>query len=148
MSKPSHDEQTAAGPEELSRQVERTRAELGDTVGALAARTDVRARAQEKAAEAREQAAAKAGELRARAAGLAHQAQDKLADPVKDKAAHAAEGARVKAARAGKLWEEKAPDPIRRTTALGLRLVRGNPRVLLGVAGVGAVVWLACRRKG
>jgi hypothetical protein len=40
--------------QELTEEIERTRAELGDTVGALAAKADVKARAQEKAAGARQ----------------------------------------------------------------------------------------------
>jgi uncharacterized protein DUF3618 len=40
--------------QELTEEIERTRAELGDTVGALAAKADVKARAQEKAADARQ----------------------------------------------------------------------------------------------
>jgi Protein of unknown function (DUF3618) len=40
--------------QELTDEIERTRAELGDTVGALAAKADMKARAQEKAADARQ----------------------------------------------------------------------------------------------
>jgi hypothetical protein len=101
MTQPPHDEPTAAGPEELREQVEHTRAELGQTVEALAAKADVKARAQEKAAEARQQATAKAGELKeqagvkagelkAKAAQAAAQVQGKIPDPVKDRAVQAA----------------------------------------------------------
>lgn len=159
MTQPPHDKPTASSPEELREQVEQTRTALGGTVQALAAKTDVKARAQEKAAEVKEQAAAKAGELKeqatvkavelkAKAAGLAHQAQDRLPDPVKDKAAQAAEQARVKAAQASQLWQEKASGPVREKTAQGAQLARDNRNLLLA-AGVAVVVWLACRsRKG
>ena len=40
--------------QELTEEIERTRAELGDTVEALAAKADVKARAQEKVADARQ----------------------------------------------------------------------------------------------
>jgi Protein of unknown function (DUF3618) len=40
---------SAPSDEDLQRQIERTRAELGDTVAALTHKVDVRARAQEKA---------------------------------------------------------------------------------------------------
>ncbi|WP_055493434.1 DUF3618 domain-containing protein [Streptomyces sp. TP-A0356] len=117
MTQPPHDEQTASSPAELREQVQQTRHELGQTVEALAARTDVKARVQEKTAEVRQQAAVKAGELRAMAADAAHQVQDRLPDPVKDTAAQAG------------------------------RAARGNRTVLLlATAGV-AVVWLASRRK-
>ncbi|MET7938122.1 DUF3618 domain-containing protein [Streptomyces sp. NPDC005322] len=68
MTQPPHEEHSASSPEELREQVEHTRHELGQTVQALAARTDVKARAQEKATEVKEQAAVKAGELKAKAA--------------------------------------------------------------------------------
>ncbi|WP_406723591.1 hypothetical protein WJ438_01340 [Streptomyces sp. GD-15H] len=130
----------------------------GQTVEALAAKTDVKARAQEKAVEVKEQAAAKAGELKeqatvkagelkAKAADLAHQAQDRLPDPVKDKAAQTAAQARAKAAQAGQLWQEKAPEPVRQKTAQGAQLARDNRKVLLAAAGVAVVLWLACRRR-
>ena len=47
---------------ELREDIERTRQELGETVEALAAKTDVTARARHKAAQAKEQAAAKAAQ--------------------------------------------------------------------------------------
>ncbi|MEU6093080.1 DUF3618 domain-containing protein [Streptomyces sp. NPDC047085] len=136
MTQPPHDEPTAAGPAELREQVEHTREELGQTVQALAAKTDVKARAQEKAAEAKEQAAAKAGELKEQATVKAGELKAK-----------AAEQARAKTAQAGQLWEEKTPDPVRQKTAQGAQLARHNRKVLLAAAGVAAVVWLACRRR-
>ena len=80
MTQPPHDEPTAAGPEELREQVERTRRHLGDTVEERAGRTDVKARAQEKAA-------AKASELSGQA--------------------------RATADRAGRMWRDKDPRPVR-----------------------------------
>ncbi|MDN3261259.1 DUF3618 domain-containing protein [Streptomyces sp. CSDS2] len=120
MTQPPHDEPTASGPEELREQIEHTRQELGETVEALAAKTDVRARAKEKAAEVREQAA-------------------EVRDEVKEQAA-------AKAAQAGRLWQEKAPEPVRQTTARTARWSRDN-RVLLLAGGATLLLWLACRRK-
>jgi hypothetical protein len=124
MTQPPHDEPTATGPEELREQVERTRRELGDTVQELAGRTDVKARAQEKAAAVkgqmtalREQTAAKASELtgqaRAKAAEATHALQDRLPEPVRDKAAAAAGQTRATADRAGQVWQDKASGPVR-----------------------------------
>ncbi|MFJ4487349.1 DUF3618 domain-containing protein [Streptomyces longwoodensis] len=59
------------GPEELRERVERTRAELGRTVQALAAKADVKARAREKAAEAGRHASRTVGELKAQGVQLA-----------------------------------------------------------------------------
>jgi hypothetical protein len=75
MTRTPHDQSTTAGPEELREHVERTRAELGHTIQALAAKTDVKSRAREKAAEVRQQGAGKARELKGRAGGLASQAR-------------------------------------------------------------------------
>ncbi|MEU6889786.1 DUF3618 domain-containing protein [Streptomyces viridosporus] len=151
MTQPPHDEPTASSPDELREQVEQTREEHGQTVEALAAKTDVKSRAQDKAAakagELKEQTAVKAEELKTKAAGLAHQAQDRLPDPVKDKAAQAAGQARAKAAQAGQTWQEKAPEPVRVKTAQGAQLARDNRNLLLAAAGVAVVVWLACRRR-
>jgi ElaB/YqjD/DUF883 family membrane-anchored ribosome-binding protein len=47
---------TPTGPDELRRDIEQTRAELGETVEALAAKADVKARAQEAAQEAADEA--------------------------------------------------------------------------------------------
>ncbi|MFE5210445.1 DUF3618 domain-containing protein [Streptomyces sp. NPDC056600] len=76
MTQPSNDESTAAGEEDLRDHVEATRQELGKTVEALAAKADVKSRAQEKAAEVKGQAAAKAGELKVKAAQGARAARD------------------------------------------------------------------------
>ena len=45
-------------PEEIRRDIEETREELGDTVEALAAKTDVKAHAQEKVEDVKQQARA------------------------------------------------------------------------------------------
>ena len=62
---------TAAGsaseqrtPEEIRRDIEATRGELGDTVEALAAKADVKAQAKDKADEVKAQAKGKADELK------------------------------------------------------------------------------------
>jgi uncharacterized protein DUF3618 len=54
-----------SGPnqEEIKQEIERTREHLGETVEALAAKADVKARAQAKAADATTKAQAKVGEL-------------------------------------------------------------------------------------
>jgi F0F1-type ATP synthase assembly protein I len=51
------------GPEEIREDIEQTRDELGDTVAAMAEKTDVKQQAQAKAGELKEQASAKAKEL-------------------------------------------------------------------------------------
>ncbi|WP_172385880.1 DUF3618 domain-containing protein [Streptomyces sp. MNP-20] len=157
MTRLPHEDESAESPRELRDQVEQTRHELAGTVAALAAKADVRARAQEKATEVKEQTVAKAGELKEqavvkarelkdKAADAATRAQDKLPDlpaPVRDKAVQA----RAQAARTGRVWEEKAPEPLRARTAQGARAARNNRAVLLAAGGAAALVWLAYRRR-
>jgi ElaB/YqjD/DUF883 family membrane-anchored ribosome-binding protein len=54
-------------PEEIRREIEATRQDLGDTVEALAAKADVKARARERIAQTKESVAQKAGDLRSKA---------------------------------------------------------------------------------
>jgi Protein of unknown function (DUF3618) len=55
------------GPEQIRADIERTRQDLGDTVAALAEKTDVKTRAREKVAEVRENVTQKRTELAGRA---------------------------------------------------------------------------------
>lgn len=57
----------ARDPEEIRRDIDQTRRELGDTVEALAAKADVKARARERIATTKTSVANKAGELRSKA---------------------------------------------------------------------------------
>jgi len=69
----ARDQTTAAtpnedrGPEEIRREIEHTREELGDTVAALAAKTDVKAQAQQGVEEARQSVRDKVDEVKATA---------------------------------------------------------------------------------
>ena len=56
--------QTEPDPEELRKEIEETRAELGDTVEALSHKADVKARASEKIDERKQAVSAKADELK------------------------------------------------------------------------------------
>ncbi|MEU1192555.1 DUF3618 domain-containing protein [Streptomyces sp. NPDC005859] len=162
MTQPPQDEPTAAGPEELRRQVERTRHELGETVEALSAKTDVKARAQEKATALKEQAGATASHLseqartkatalkeqagttashlseqaRTKATEAAHLLEEKVPAPVKDTAAATAVQVRAKAGQAEQLWQEKAP-----------RQVRDHRGALIGAAAAVALAYLLLRRS-
>jgi hypothetical protein len=51
------------GPEEIRRDIESTRRELGDTVEALSAKTDVKGQAQQRVAEARQSVTDRKDEL-------------------------------------------------------------------------------------
>ncbi|MEU8577160.1 DUF3618 domain-containing protein [Streptomyces asoensis] len=139
MTQPPQDEPTAAGPEELRRQVEQTRHELGETVEALAAKTDVKARAQEKATALKEQAGTTAAHLseqaRAKATEAVHLIEEKVPAPVKETAAAAAVQVKAKAGQAEQLWQEKAPSQV-----------RDRRGALIGAAAAVALAYLLLRR--
>lgn len=61
-------ERGAKGPDELRRQIEQTRHELGDTVAELAEKMDVKARARAQADELKDRAGAVTAQMRSRAA--------------------------------------------------------------------------------
>ncbi|MGP2442301.1 DUF3618 domain-containing protein [Streptomyces sp. JW3] len=67
----------AKGPDELRRQVEEARGRLAGTVGELAERTDVKGRAQARAADLRDKAGALTVQLRSSAAQAGHAVQDR-----------------------------------------------------------------------
>ncbi|MFG3321988.1 DUF3618 domain-containing protein [Streptomyces sp. NPDC048171] len=104
----------AKGPDELRRQIEETRSQLGDTVEELAGKADVKGRAKARAADLRDKAGAMTVQLRSSAAHAGHTVQDR-------------------AGRAGHSAEEHVPDRARGAVRTGL----GHPRVLL-VAGAAA----------
>jgi ElaB/YqjD/DUF883 family membrane-anchored ribosome-binding protein len=60
-------DQTPDDPQELRDEIERTRQDLGDTVAALAEKTDVKARAREKVADVRQNVSDRRTELVGRA---------------------------------------------------------------------------------
>ncbi|MGX1548920.1 DUF3618 domain-containing protein [Streptomyces adustus] len=83
MSRPLHEGPTTATPEELREQLDRTRRELGATVAALAAKTDVKARAQAKAVRIGRRTATSAAVLRERLVLRAERAE-RPSGPVRD----------------------------------------------------------------
>lgn len=103
----------AGGTEELREQVEQTREELGDTVAQLAAKADVKQRAQDKAAETKAQVQSKAAETKA-------QVQDKAAEAkaqVQDKAAEAKAQVQQTVAKVAEGVKEHTPEPVQHTAA-------------------------------
>jgi len=119
----------ARGEEEaLQSDIERTRAELGDTVEALAAKADVKSRVKDKA-----------GQIKQDTTTLAH---EKL-QTVREKAAPAGRQAREKAGRLGAKAREAA------TAEDGQKTRRGGAIVIVGtaLAAAGLLVWRARRKR-
>ncbi len=147
-------------PQALVDEINRTRAELGDTVEALAARVDVKARAQQRAAEVSAQAkgrlqelAGRAGELASGVTGKAGQARETALSSSKTvlgTSQPAASQLTGRAAQAGTAAWNAAPVPVRQGARRVARTA-GQHRVPVAVAaGAGAVLvagWLVLRRR-
>jgi ElaB/YqjD/DUF883 family membrane-anchored ribosome-binding protein len=76
----------ADSPQALREEIERTRRDLGDTVAALAEKTDVKARAKEKVSEVRHNVAEKKTELMGRARETSPDGANSAAVQVREKA--------------------------------------------------------------
>jgi hypothetical protein len=77
---------TTDDPRQLRAEIERTRLELGETVAALAEKTDVKARAKEKVAEVRHQVSEKGTELVGRARESSPDGAGSAVDRLREKA--------------------------------------------------------------
>ncbi|HEX4668485.1 MAG TPA: DUF3618 domain-containing protein [Solirubrobacterales bacterium] len=77
---PTADEQGTHDPGEIRQDIEETRAELGETVAAVAEKTDVKKQAQAKADELKQQAAAKAEEAKTKAREVGEKAKEAAPD--------------------------------------------------------------------
>jgi ElaB/YqjD/DUF883 family membrane-anchored ribosome-binding protein len=86
-------------PDEIRNDIEQTREELGDTVEALAAKTDVKAQAHAKIDEARQQAKAKLDEVKQRVDDVRGSGGDGTPPAVRDGAAKVGRSASQAAAR-------------------------------------------------
>lgn len=116
---------TPTDPAELRAEIVRTRAELGDTVEALAGRFDVKARAKDAAAQAVDDVKAKAAELR-----------DQAVDAVAGLGVKMRSSALTVRDAAGDL---EVRDTVRRPLPLAV--------VALAIVGIGVAIYLFGRRR-
>ncbi|MDT0610701.1 DUF3618 domain-containing protein [Streptomyces lancefieldiae] len=148
----------AKGPDELRRQIEQTRSQLGDTVEELAGKADVKGRAKARAADLRDKAGAMTVQLRSSAAQAGHTAQDKASraghtvqhkagragHTVQHKVSRDGHAAHDKAGRGGSTTEQRGPGRVRGAVRTGF----GHPRAVLVVgAAAGAVVAVGVLRR-
>lgn len=117
-------------PQELEREIERTREQLGETVEKLVAKTDVKARAQDKVTDL-------AGRVKAKVGHAEHKAAIRT-DGVRGQLAAAATTAqRQLKATAAPVWQA-TPEPVRQTVAKGASTARQR-RVPLAAATGGLI---------
>lgn len=101
----------AKGPEELRRQIEQTRSQLGDTVEELAGMVDVKGRARARAADLKDKAGAMTVQLRSTAAQARHTARDRATQAghkVHDRATQAGHTVHDRALEAGHSAHDRA----------------------------------------
>jgi hypothetical protein len=140
-------------PQQLTEEIERTREQLGETVEQLAAKADVKARAQAKArqvtgrlkgtaGQARQQAAAKAGQVQRQLAGKTARPRQKMASM-----SGPAQGqVRQQAAAAAAMISKVTPEPVQRAATKAAATVRQR-RVTLAVAvGAAGLAWMVIAR--
>jgi Protein of unknown function (DUF3618) len=139
-------------PQGLQQEIERTREHLGQTVEALVAKVDVKARAQDEATrligrlkarvvEARQQAGARAVEAR-------RQAADKTAGP-RQKATVQGRHVRRQVAEKTAGLSQATPEPIKQAAGNAAATARQRRTPLLaaiGAVGAGLVGWLLFQR--
>ncbi|MFE6129122.1 DUF3618 domain-containing protein [Streptomyces sp. NPDC056437] len=80
MTKPSPDKPSVASVDDLRRQVEGTREELGQTVAALAAKADIKSRVAQKKTQVTSHMQDRAAQARRQLTGSAHVLGDRLHD--------------------------------------------------------------------
>ncbi|MEV7729699.1 DUF3618 domain-containing protein [Streptomyces sp. NPDC087917] len=138
-------------PAELRERAERTRDELGQTVEALAAKADIRARTKEETTVMKEVAAEKASlvvdQIREKAGQAAQLVQEKLPDPVREKTAQAAAQAWDTATRAGQYAVDKTPDPLLEKAGRAATAARANRTPLLAAGAVIVALSLVLVRR-
>jgi hypothetical protein len=150
------DANTGSSPDdvqELRQQIELTREHLGDTVERLAAKTDLKARAQGKAAELTGRVKGTTSRARTQAADRARKVRDQLARTTAGTGRRATSAGTAvneqlpgRVASAGAPVWQAAPEPVRQAIATAASTARQR-RVPLAVAiGVLGVGYLAIRR--
>jgi ABC-type transporter Mla subunit MlaD len=154
-SAPPNDEQAVVDD------IARTREQLGETVEALAAKADMKARAQEKVAEVSGRLKDKAQDVRDQVTSHADQARSGLADTTADArqkiagaSAPVASGVRdqvsSRAAQAGTAVFSAAPEPVQQTAKKAAGKISENPVPFAVAAGsallVGVLIYRWMRR--
>ena len=142
-------EQAAGDAQQLQREIERTREQLGATIEQLAARADIKGRARDKATEVSGQVKTKADQARQEAAAKAESVLGQLADKTataRQRAQSVGETGRERIRRqVAPVWDA-APDPVRQAVAKGASGARQRRVPLAVAAGVLVLGFLVVRR--
>lgn len=140
--------------QELQREIEQTREHLGETVEQLVAKTDVKARAHDKAAELTGRVKGKTSQAWTQAAVRAGEARDQLASKATGTGQRArSAGTEVKEQLSGRVASAGAPvwratpEPVRQAVAQGASTARQRRVPLAVAAGVLMAGYLIIKRR-
>ncbi len=131
----------ADDPQELQEEIERTREHLGQTVEALMAKVDVKARAQDEASRLIGRLKARAVQARQQAVARTYQARHQVADKTA--------GPREQVAEAAAGISKVTPEPVKQAAGNAAATARQRRTPLLaaiGAVGAGLVGWLLFQR--
>lgn len=126
----------------LRQEIERTREQLGETVEQLAAKADVKARAQDKASQLTGRLKDKAGQVQRQLADKTTGPRQKVVSvsgPVQDQV-------RQQAATAAARISKVTPEPVRRATAKAAATARQRRVTLAAAIGAGVLAWMVIAR--
>jgi hypothetical protein len=139
--------------DELKQRIEQHRDQLGETVDQLAAKTDVKGRAQAKVAALSGRVKSTTGQARDRAAARAGSIRSQLASQTaatRQKAVSAGGTGKnqlqTRAAAVGAPVREATPEQVRRAVARGASTARQHPLPLAAAAGALILCYLAIRQ--
>jgi hypothetical protein len=131
----------ADDPQELQEEIERTREHLGQTVEALMAKVDLKARAQDEASRLIGRLKARAVQARRQAVARTYQARHQVADKTA--------GPREQVAEAAAGISKVTPEPVKQAAGNAAATARQRRTPLLaaiGAVGAGLVGWLLFQR--
>jgi hypothetical protein len=134
--------------QELQQEIEQTREQLGDTVERLVAKTDVKARAQGKAAELADRVKGQASQARTQAAARTGSVRDQLTSNTAaagQRAVYLGAAAKDQVAAAGESVWDATPERARQAVAKGAGTARQHRVPLAVAAGALIVGFLAIR---
>jgi post-segregation antitoxin (ccd killing protein) len=140
-------------PQQLAEEIKRTREQLGETVEALVAKADVKARAQDKASQLTGRLKGKAGQAKQQAAVQAGRVQRQLADKttgprqkVVSLTGPARDQARQQAAAAAANISKATPEPVQRAAAKAAATAWQRRAPLAMAIGAVVLAWLVIAR--
>jgi predicted phage tail protein len=129
-------------PPEVRAEIEQTRSELGDTVEALVAKTDVKGQAKQAVADANENVAAKMADVKDTVAAKTSDVKESVAA----KTAHVKDSVAAKTDEVTAAAQQTAPDTVGDASRRALTLAQDNRPALVAAATFALGLLIGSRR--